>query len=270
VDAATTGRMSVTFYKDMPENDYIDRIVDWHKTCRWWFQSRGVHFISAPSTDRIIAAVHGEHKGENYDKLRKQGREQLLHCILCGERLNRSWIAAAVQRASNPFSYNKADGGWDKYKWETAINVACAIVRSYYSYYKEDVSLELDRSLNNRSYLYGRLLALADRIESHARYLQIKGNDTDKRATNAVRYMTAFAAKPFRTWMQIFHLLNPSLQRLDGGEWYMQQVDEVIQLFREGEYEKNSALDGWYLMGYSLQRIALRNRDEEEDTGDAE
>ena len=130
--------------------------------------------------------------------------------------------------------------------------------------------MELDTKLTDRDYLYGRLLALADRLEGHARYLQAGISDTDKRPTNAVRYMSAFAAKPFRTWVLIYSQLAPYLRILNGGDWYQRQIDEVMCLFREGEFENDKPLNGKYLMGYSLQRRALRNKNEKEETGDAE
>jgi len=133
IDAATTGRMAVTFYKDLPENEYIERIVSWHEDCCWWFRGKGVDYISAPSVDKIIAVVYGEPKGEGYDKLKKQGREKLLSCILNGEHIDKGWLSAAVNRVSNPFSYNKQDGGWDKYKWENALSVTCAIAKNIMS-----------------------------------------------------------------------------------------------------------------------------------------
>jgi len=270
VDAATTGRMAITFYKDLLENEYIDRVIAWHETCCWWFRGKGIGYVSAPSADRIIAAVYGEPRGENYDKIKKQGRERLLHCILNGERIDAGWLAAAVGRVSNPFSYSKQDGGWDKYKWEIALSVTCAVAGKHYADRKEKISLVLDKTCNDRSYLYGRLLALADKIESHARYLQTGGNDTDKRPTNALRYMTAFAAKPFRTWVLVYHQLVPYLQRLDGGEWYRQQIDEIMSIFQEGEYECEKSLDGKYLMGFSLQRRALNTNNDREEKENAE
>jgi CRISPR-associated protein Csd1 len=269
-DAATTGRMAITFYKNLSENEYIDRVIDWHESCCWWFRNKEIGYISAPNTDSIIAAVYGEPKGDNYAKIKKQARERLLHLILNGEQIDRMWLSAAVQRVSNPFSYDKPDGGWDKYKWEIAISVTCAIVKKYYTNKEEVFSLELEKTCNNREYLYGRLLALADKIESHARYLQTGKNDTDKRPTNAVRYMTAFAAKPFRTWMLIYHQLNPYLQRLNGGEWYQQQIDEIISLFAKNEFDSDKPLNGKYLMGYSLQRRTLNNKNNEEETKNVE
>lgn len=120
--------------------------------------------------------------------------------------------------------------------------------------------MELERKRSDRDYLYGRMLAIADKIESHARYLQDKKSDIEKRPTNAVRYMSAFATKPFRTWEVIYRQLNPYIQRLNGAEWYQRELDEIMSLFEEGQYENDKPLNGKYLMGYSLQRRALNSK----------
>lgn len=264
VDAATTGRMGITFYQHLRENEYIDRIIAWHDSCRWWFRHDGRDYISAPGVDRIIATVYGERKGEGYTKIQKQARERLLRNIVCGEPIDRCWIAAAVTRVSNPFSYDKQDGGWDAGKWKNALNITCAITRKHYNEKKEEFHLELETTRTDRDYLFGRLLAIADRLESHARYLQTNKNDTDKRPTNAVRYMSAFASKPLRTWKLIFDQLNPYIQRLDGAEWYQRQIDEIMSLFTKDDFN-DSPLGGKYLLGYSLQRRAFFNQNNNND-----
>jgi len=270
MDAATTGRMGITFYQDLPKNQYIERIIHWHESCRWWSRYDGKDCISAPSADRIIAAVYGEPKGSGYKKIQKQARERLLYHIICGQPLDKGWISAAVTRVSQPFSYSKQEGGWDNWQWEAAVSVTCAIVRKYYSQKKEEFDLELDKTCNDRGYLFGRLLAIADRLESHARYLQEgKTGGTDKRPTNAVRYMSAFASKPMRTWKLIFGQLNPYIQRLNGAEWYQQQIDEVMSLFAPDAFS-DRPLDGKYLLGYSLQRRAFKkdNQTQEDENNE--
>jgi CRISPR-associated protein Csd1 len=126
--------------------------------------------------------------------------------------------------------------------------------------------LELDTGCHDRDYLYGRLLALADKIESHARFLQVGKDDTEKRPTNAVRYMSAFAAKPFSTWPIIYKQLNPYIQRLNGAEGYQRQIDEIIGLCDFNEFTRDKSLNGKYLIGYSLQRRALNQKNKEEKT----
>jgi len=197
-------------------------------------------------------------------------RERLLNCILNGERINRAWLSAATQHASSPFSYMKQDGSWDFYKWEVMVSTACAIAKKIYMENGEVYALELENTRTDRDYLFGRLLAIADQIESHARYLQTQKNDVDKRPTNAIRYMSAFAAKPFRTWELIYRQLSPYIQRLNGGEWYQKQIDDIMSLFVGNEYENDKSLNGNYLMGYSLQRRTLKLKNSVEENDDVE
>jgi CRISPR-associated protein Csd1 len=275
-DAPTTGRMSVTFYQDMFEKEYQKRIALWHESCCWHFtrkiEGEVRNCIIAPSADSITSAIFGEQKGEGYKKIKKQIRERLLHHILCGEAIDWAWVKAAAQRTSNPFSYDKKGGGWDKFEWESAISVTCAIARKFYIDRKEELDLELEKTRTDRDYLFGRLLAIADRLESHARYLQTGKNDTDKRPTNAVRYMQRFAMKPYNTWGLLFGQLNPYIQRLNGANWYQTQIDEIQSLFISiEEFESDKPLSAKYLMGYSLQRIELnQKKNKEGNTNESE
>jgi len=267
MDAATTGRMGITFYQDMDENDYITRIIRWHETCSWRFRYKGWYTDAAPSANRIIAVVFGEPKGKNYYKIQKQAREQLLYNIVCGQPLDRSWISAAVTRVSQPLAYDSLYSYQSKERWitrgtwEHALGVTCAIVRKHYQ--KEGFTLALDKTNADRSYLFGRLLAIADKIESHARYQQ-GASDTEKRPTNAIRYMSAFSTKPLRTWKLIFNQLNPYIQRLNGAGWYQQQIDEVMSLFTPDGFN-DAQLDGKYLLGYSLQRLSFKKDNQEDE-----
>ena len=257
VDAATTGRMSVTFYQELMEDEYLERIVEWHEKCCWYTWRDN---ISSPSADKIIEAIFGEVKGKSFDKIKKQALQRLLHNVFCNEPLNKSYVISATRSASNPLSCD------DYKKWRKVVNVACALAKIYYSNKEGGFSLELETKRDDRDYLYGRLLAIAEAIEAHARYVQDKDRK-DKNPTNAIRYMTAFASKPFRTWETIYKQLNPYIMRLNGAYWYQQQIDEIMSLFLPGEYEDNSSLNGKYLMGYSLQRRELykQNKELEED-----
>ena len=35
-DSATTGRLSVTYYRELMEDEYVERIMQWHDTCKWY------------------------------------------------------------------------------------------------------------------------------------------------------------------------------------------------------------------------------------------
>ncbi|MDO4556300.1 MAG: type I-C CRISPR-associated protein Cas8c/Csd1, partial [Lachnospiraceae bacterium] len=62
----------------------------------------------------------------------------------------------------------------------------------------------------DRSYLFGRLLAVADKAENDAYDLEDRG----KRTTNAKRYWKRFSTNPGDTWQVIEEHLNPYLEKL--------------------------------------------------------
>lgn len=277
------GRMSVTYYRELSENEYEERIDHWHNTCKWYqpfgkdadegFKSG--YFIGAPAIDRIVLAVLGKRrsqKDESYDKLVKKLREQLVYCIFDGERIPASIVIAAINRASNPFTFeNKnAKNNSDRWRdWEHVLGATCALVKRYYhDYKKEEFAVELETERRDRDYLFGRLLAVADKIESSARYKQDK-TKKDDRATNAIRYMPAFSQHPFRTWNMLFtQQLNPYIQQLNGAGWYMNLIGDIKQRFEPGDYERNDPLDGRYLLGFFAQRQDFRKRQIDKNGGE--
>ena len=280
-DATTknAGRMSITYYRELHENEYLERITNWHDTCKWYqiFKKekdgnrRTGYFIGAPSVDRIIEAVLGKKRkrdDKSYDKMKRGVRERLLHCILDGERVPLDMVNAALHRASNPIALENRESKntFDRwYDWEQILCAACALIKRYYhDYKKEEYDLELEESRTNRDYLYGRLLAIADAVESSARYKQGNAKD-DIRATNAIRYMTAFSQHPFRTWSMLWNQLNPYIQQLHGADWYLTQIGNIKELFGKGDFESNASLDGMYLLGFFAQRQKLRPKKQKSD-----
>lgn len=272
-DAATTGRMSVTYYRELYENEYLERITNWHDTCKWYQifkrdqdgKRHTGYFIGAPSIDRITEAVLGKRrkqKDDAYDKMKKVARERLLHCVIDGEQIPLDMVSTALHRASNPIALEneKSSNAFDHwYDWERILCAACALMKRYFhDYKKEEYALELEENRTDRDYLYGRLLAIADAIESSARYKQGNAKD-DSRATNAIRYMTAFSQHPFRTWSILWNQLNPYIQQLNGADWYLSQIGNIEELFCKGDFESNASLDGKYLLGFFAQRQKLRS-----------
>lgn len=198
--------------------------------------------------------------------LSKNFSEQLVHCIFDGERIPSSMVIAALNRASNPFAFENtgAKSNHDRWRdWECVLGATCALIkRYYYDYKKEEFAVELETERRDRDYLYGRLLAVADRIEASARYKQGKTKD-DERSTNAVRYMTVFSQRPFRTWNMLFtQQLNPYIQQLNGAGWYLNIIGDIKRLFESGAFESDASLDGRYLLGFFAQRQELRKKPE--------
>ncbi|MFP3361001.1 type I-C CRISPR-associated protein Cas8c/Csd1, partial [Planococcus sp. SIMBA_143] len=78
----------------------------------------------------------------------------------------------------------------ETWEWEKTLSITCALARKSLLEKKEEWNVALDQENNNRDYLFGRLLAVADVFERRA-----LGKE-EKRATNAIRYMNSFAQQP--------------------------------------------------------------------------
>ena len=117
------------------------------------------------------------------------------------------------------------------------------------------MALEQDRI--TRDYLFGRLLAVAEHMESRA--LFIAG---ERRDTMAARLMQRFADRPYSTWKTIELSLVPYKSRLRtqraGFLFSMEKLlDEVMVLFHGDDFMKDTQLSGEFLLGYHCQRQAL-------------
>lgn len=267
-DAATTGRMGLVFYQELPENTYLERIVNWHKDTSYFLTAwkkekdeRGkdksvpVRYIGAPSYDDIVFAVYGRSHGDKaYDILKKKTRKQLLECMFGDFAFPKSMVEMAANRASRPMSFTDSNGRFNENDWERSISITCALVRKLYKQQKEEIQLELETGRRDRDYLFGRLLSVADRLECTALY---KADKQDTRATNATRLMNAFQVKPFATWGLLYQQLTPYINQLNGAGYYQSLIDSIMVLFRDGDFENNAPLSPLYLLGYSAQNRAL-------------
>ena len=118
------------------------------------------------------------------------------------------------------------------------------------------MALEPDRT--SRDYLYGRLLAIAEDIESHALFVVEK-----KRDTSAARLMQRFADRPFSTWRTIEVSLAPYKSRLRAQRGRLlfkreQLLDDTMAKFIADDYANDAPLTGEFLLGYHCQRQDLR------------
>jgi CRISPR-associated protein Csd1 len=119
--------------------------------------------------------------------------------------------------------------------------------------------MSLEENRTTRDYLFGRLLAIAENIESHALYLA-----REKRDTNAAKLMQRFADHPCSTWRSLELALTPYKTRLRANRPSVlvkreKLLDSVIGMFSGEDFINDSKLSGEFLLGYHCQRSALWN-----------
>ncbi len=267
LDAATTGRLSVTYYHELAASDFLNRIIEWGNTCSWLFlklnsQKKPYHTIETPTFSRIVECAYGRQKGnflEADDKVLKEQTQRLVKCMLEKQQIPLDLIRALTHRASTPMAYS----GWNR---ERILSTACALIRKYHDNKgkgrQEDMKLNTDNQ--DRSYLFGRLLAV---YESAERLTYDKG---EQREPNAVRLQAAYVNHPMQTLQTLQELMNPYFQKLYPGlrEKYRDLIGEIIASFREeDEPLLNQGLQETYLLGYYLQRAELRKKKEDKENG---
>ncbi len=248
LDSATPGRLSIFYYRELFSHEYLEKIQNWYDSCYWLHRykfnvdKKPYDFIGTPSPKEIALGAYGKRADKG---IVKETIERLLPCIFDGRSLPRDLVLTITRRASNPQSM-------EKYEWNKVISIACALNKKFFE--KENLQMALDEKISDRSYLFGRLLAVADKIESMTFE---KGDD---RQTNAMRYMSMFAQNPFRTWEIVWKKLIPYISKLGGrGYRYQNLISEIMTKFDFGEYSRKESLDGKYLLGFHCQRQVFIN-----------
>lgn len=255
-DAATPGRLSITYFNRLVSSVYIENIRHWHETCSWLHEKRIdkkiYRFEGMVSLEDIPLLLYGiEEKGRIELKTNRDGKaplkiatfNRLLPCIIERRKIPDDIVRTAIQRVAITITY-------EIYNWKRILSLACSLVRKQkYDKDKGVWTLALNTECTDRSYLYGRLLATADRIE----YLTYEKNEG--RQTNAKRFMNVFSQRPFRTWKIIEERIEPYLNKLSTGQkiYYSRILDSIYSLFTENEFSNDSKLDGLYLLGYHSQ-----------------
>lgn len=135
--------------------------------------------------------------------------------------------------------------------------------------------MELNKESTDRSYLFGRILAVEDAIEQTV--LDRKRNVSDSnRETNARRLWNAYANHPMTTWQELKCLLLPYEAQLPVGSrvFYQKTLEEIVSKFKDSDMsslaKSNRALDPQYLLGFYLQKRELKMRKKKNITAEAE
>lgn len=272
LEAATPGRMSINYYEEFGGKEYLDRLERWYETCFWrisWVDKENQRHtgVSTPSLAAIGDTVFGRDammsaKRDVRDE--KSGTKQVKHfylhmlaCISGGRRVPIGYSMTAYHRVLKPQSFRNKSGIWKKNDWIDCMGVALAMLKSADT--KEEYNVALNEKETDRSYLYGRLTAVADVIESRA----LRETDSG-RMTNAVRLFTAMQQHPATTWKNLELKLSPYVGKLGvaSSAWYMRLIDSIIEL-GDNLMGDNSPLSPRFIEGYHNQRYVLLNKKKE-------
>lgn len=204
-------------------------------------------------------------KVEVDDKLLKQHMQRLFKCLIEKLPIPYDIVMALTAKASMPKSYNKKNR-------EKILSVACAVIRKYYNdkAQKEEWNMSLDKNKLNRDYLYGRLLAVFEKLEIDAMKSRYGYTDNDIRETHADKLWNFYCAKPESGAANINGALRPYLKYLPDTRknFYLGLIGEIMGKIGEtADKIRNKSLEPCYLMGYYDQRndLYISKKDKQEE-----
>lgn len=260
-DAATSGRLSLTYYSELKASNFLERLHDWDRICSWYYGKFG---IQSPSLKEIVKFSFGvPRKGKDQqifevdEHIEDQQIQRLLRCRVGNEPMPLDIVRGIVNRASNLQIL-------DQKNRDELLSTACAVIRKYYSNKSgEEWNMALEPKKQDRSYQFGRLLAVLEKIERDT------FDEDEKREPNAIRLMTAFIQRPSQTAAQLMpHLKTAYYPQLKGWgrvnfDRILGQIIEMLSSFPENE--QNRPLRESYLMGYYLQKNEMYKSKSEKD-----
>lgn len=252
-DSATTGRLSIVMYSELATSDYLENLEKWHNSTCWNRFGK----IESFSMREISNFAFGTEKTfvECSPEVMKDTIQRLVPCAAEGRRVPADIAISLFNKACRPNSYEKENN------WKNVLDCACAMLRRQIIEEKGECTMALDENRTSRDYLYGRLLAVADRAESST-YTR-----DEKRTTNARRFFEAFSNHPNTTWAVIFKNLRPYLDRMNEGSrvYYERLINEITDKFDLESFSDNSPLAPEFLHAYSCQTNAFYKNSTEDN-----
>lgn len=255
-DAATTGRLSLNYYSELQASDLVDRLGYWDETCCWLNRGFG---IQSPPLYTIASFACGTLRGDSIEADEKVLRQTMLRLVAC--RLERARIpidieGALVKKAGQLILYDDTKASqWLRSK---LLFTTCAVVYKFrHDYYEEDWSMALEPEKKDRSYQYGRLLAVLEKAERDT-----YATDED-RETNAIRMQSVFTQRPqFAVRTVLEQVKRGYFRRLSPGQrtYYEKLIGQIMEQLDEFGEEANKPLGDTYLMGYYLQKNEMYSR----------
>ena len=253
-DAATTGRLSITYYNELKGSDFLNRLAFWKEHCYW---SSGKFGYQSPSIWEIVKCAFGTEQNGKLsvdDRVMCEQAQRLLHSVIDQAPIPQDIVRALMHRASMPLAYDTKSN-----RIKILYN-ACAVIYAYRTVTKkEEWEMALEKDKKDRSYQFGRLLAVMEKVERDTY------DRDEKREPNAIRMQSVFCERPMYASRIIRDSLNPYFAKLSPGMriYYNNLIGDIFGHLSEfDEKSLNRQLEDSYLLGYYLQRSELYTKKE--------
>lgn len=261
------GRVMLKYFKELSVSRLKANLYSWHEKYHWYRsgnENRNINYT--PSLKQIILAAYGIER-EDVGPKKEVGLEtpkkafynsqyqNLVTALIEGRDIPANFERAFAMNIRNRMYYDKT---WEKVKF-----CALAVLNNKGGF----ESAMLKRDNTDRSYLFGRLLALFEQME------EITYEKDKERATHAQKLWTTYTNNPAVTMLRLRKLLNPYEIKLAKSESLIKQelyadikkeMTSVTNMLSE-HYDFQSRdmsrpLDYNFIFGYEAQRRSVQSK----------
>ncbi len=251
IDKVSNGRVAVKYFREMDSSSLKENLVSWQNKYHWYrFTKEKGKTNYTPSPLMLIQTAYGVEREKGLEVAKKKfvtdQYKNILASIIEGRDMPKNIIQALEINIRNRLNYDKF--------WLQVKLCALAALRE-----KEGIeSNMLDKKEIDRSYLFGRLLAIYEKTEAFTY------NKDDERITNAEKLWSSYLNKPATMSMRLSDLIKPYDFKLHANEKTREirnilkrEAGDVIDLIGENYkfngVETNKPLNSGFLFGYQAQ-----------------
>ena len=255
IDKVSNGRVAVKYFREIQSSRLKENLISWQKKYHWYKENKEKGEIEfTPNPLMMISAAYGVEREKGLEVSKKKfltdQYKNIMAAIIEGRDLPTNISHALEMNIRNRMNYDKT--------WVQVKLCTLAVLKD-----KEGIkSNMLDRLDIDRSYLFGRLLALYERMEA------ISYDNDSARVTNAEKLWTSYVNKPVTMNMRLRNLLKPyedklKLNELKKGIYYKikREIEDVTNLISENynykDIETNKPLGPGFIFGYEAQKKDL-------------
>ena len=252
IDSLSKGRVSVAMQEETDAGSYRRNLEKWQDDLKICLASPGSSHI--PDIASLIPDLCGNNGGGSFHVL-------VLRAVLDGGKFPEDLMAKHLRKTMTDAARSDA---------QLEIRDAAAMIKACEIRNRgRRIGLMLDTELNDRSYLFGRLLAVADNIEGYVNMVT-----RENAPTAAMRYMRQFSVTPAKVWTKLEGVVIRSQRSLEyrpGTRIFLASrqklLDEIMSRFDPEDFSSDEPLEPLFLLGYHHQRCSLLQKKEKEEGG---
>ena len=257
LDKSTDGRTALKYYRELQASELLDNLEKWQDKYSWEKSTKGQLFI--PRLQELIYVAYGVEREDrtktkqlqfDNDGLKRNQFQHLITSVINGQDMPSFIVKKLEDNIKQRHKYPDL--------WYRVERTALAVLHKQNG---KEFTPMLDRENSDRSYLFGRLLAIYELIEKVYNNSKNPDKKDDKRFTNAERYWTSYSNQPGTMMKLLEDKVRYCIDYLQTNEvGYWKKLDnerqEIIEKLAPSIVEKevNQPLDYKFIFGYYAEK----------------